>query len=141
MPHNRVLTETGGPFAQINGSQLAALGCSAPPNWQADHRPSGKRPFRAKVRAAFCLSGPLLARTIVYIDVFNLYYRALRGTPHKWLDIEAMSHAARHWCTSSRRAGFPQTPSCYVMTGWRRIRASGRQHPVQRSTPMAASVC
>jgi site-specific recombinase XerD len=31
-----------------------------------------------------------LARTIVYIDGFNLYYRALRGTPHKWLDIAAM---------------------------------------------------
>jgi hypothetical protein len=35
-----------------------------------------------------------LARTIVYIDGFNLYYRALRGTSHKWLDIAAMSRAA-----------------------------------------------
>lgn len=35
-----------------------------------------------------------MARTIVYIDGFNLYYRALRGTPHKWLDIAAMSAAA-----------------------------------------------
>jgi len=35
-----------------------------------------------------------VARTIVYIDGFNLYYRALKGTPHKWLDIEAMSRAA-----------------------------------------------
>jgi hypothetical protein len=35
-----------------------------------------------------------LARTIVYIDCFNLYFRALRGTPHKWLDIAAMSAAA-----------------------------------------------
>jgi hypothetical protein len=41
------------------------------------------------------MSGPCtLARTIVYIDGFNLYYRALRGTPHKWLDIAAMSAAA-----------------------------------------------
>lgn len=32
-------------------------------------------------------------RTIVYIDGFNLYYRALKGTPHKWLDIEALSGA------------------------------------------------
>lgn len=32
-------------------------------------------------------------RTIVYIDGFNLYYRALRGTVHKWLDIAAMSRA------------------------------------------------
>ncbi len=44
-----------------------------------------------------------MARTIVYIDGFNLYYRALKGTPHKWLDIEAMSHAAlpQH-CTIER---------------------------------------
>lgn len=27
--------------------------------------------------------------TIVYIDGFNLYYRAVRGTPYKWLDLEA----------------------------------------------------
>jgi uncharacterized LabA/DUF88 family protein len=34
-----------------------------------------------------------MARTIVYIDGFNLYYRALKGTPHKWLDIAALSAA------------------------------------------------
>lgn len=33
-------------------------------------------------------------RTIVYIDGFNLYYRALKGSPHRWLDIAAMSRAA-----------------------------------------------
>lgn len=26
-------------------------------------------------------------RTVVYIDGFNLYYRALKGTPYKWLDL------------------------------------------------------
>ena len=31
---------------------------------------------------------------LVYIDGLNLYYRALKGTPHKWLDVEAMSRAA-----------------------------------------------
>jgi hypothetical protein len=35
-----------------------------------------------------------VARTIVYIDGFNLYYRALKGPSHKWLDIAAMSQAA-----------------------------------------------
>jgi hypothetical protein len=35
-----------------------------------------------------------VARTIVYIDGFNLYYRALKGTSYKWLDIEAMSRVA-----------------------------------------------
>ncbi|MGO9483627.1 MAG: NYN domain-containing protein [Rhodomicrobium sp.] len=33
-------------------------------------------------------------RTFVYIDGFNLYYRALKGTRHKWLDIVALSRAA-----------------------------------------------
>jgi hypothetical protein len=27
-------------------------------------------------------------RTIVYVDGFNLYYGAVRGTPYKWLDLE-----------------------------------------------------
>jgi hypothetical protein len=26
-------------------------------------------------------------RTFVYVDGFNLYYRCLKGTPYKWLDI------------------------------------------------------
>ena len=44
-----------------------------------------------------------VARTIVYIDGFNLYYRALKGTPHKWLDIEAMSRAVLpHRCDIQR---------------------------------------
>ena len=44
-----------------------------------------------------------MARTIVYIDGFNLYYRALKGTPHKWLDIAAMSRAALpHTCAIAR---------------------------------------
>jgi uncharacterized LabA/DUF88 family protein len=35
-----------------------------------------------------------MLRTIVYIDGFNLYYRALRGTTHKWLNVAALSEAA-----------------------------------------------
>ena len=26
-------------------------------------------------------------KTIVYVDGFNLYYRAIKGTAYKWLDI------------------------------------------------------
>ena len=29
-------------------------------------------------------------RSIVYVDGFNLYYGALRGTPHKWLNLERL---------------------------------------------------
>ena len=28
--------------------------------------------------------------TIVYVDAFNLYYGALKGTPFKWLDLDAL---------------------------------------------------
>jgi uncharacterized LabA/DUF88 family protein len=31
---------------------------------------------------------PKRSRTVVYIDGFNLYYGALKGTPHKWLDLQ-----------------------------------------------------
>ena len=30
-------------------------------------------------------------RTFVYIDVFNLYYRALRNTPYRWLDLSKLA--------------------------------------------------
>lgn len=32
-------------------------------------------------------------RTSFYIDGFNLYYRAVRGTPYRWLDLYAVSQA------------------------------------------------
>jgi uncharacterized LabA/DUF88 family protein len=34
-----------------------------------------------------------MARTIVYIDGFNLYYRALKPLGHKWMNVEALSKA------------------------------------------------
>jgi uncharacterized LabA/DUF88 family protein len=34
-----------------------------------------------------------MARTVVYIDGFNLYYRACKPSGHKWLDIAALSAA------------------------------------------------
>ncbi len=30
-----------------------------------------------------------MKRTYVYVDGFNLYYGALKGTPYKWLDLKA----------------------------------------------------
>ena len=29
-------------------------------------------------------------KTIVYVDGFNLYYGAVKGTPYKWLDLRAL---------------------------------------------------
>lgn len=33
-------------------------------------------------------------RTFVYVDGFNLYYGAVKGTPYKWLDLWAAAQAA-----------------------------------------------
>ena len=33
-------------------------------------------------------------RTIVYVDGFNLYYRALRNSRHKWLNLHALCEAS-----------------------------------------------
>jgi hypothetical protein len=30
-------------------------------------------------------------RTSIYIDGFNLYYRAIKGTPYKWLDLKQLA--------------------------------------------------
>jgi hypothetical protein len=35
-----------------------------------------------------------MSRTIVYVDALNLYYRALRYTAHKWLNLEALARAS-----------------------------------------------
>ena len=43
------------------------------------------RPF------AFTISA---MKTIVYVDGFNLYYRALRNSPHKWLNLHMLCVAA-----------------------------------------------
>ena len=33
-------------------------------------------------------------KTFVYVDGFNLYYRALKKSNHKWLDLDALCEAA-----------------------------------------------
>jgi uncharacterized LabA/DUF88 family protein len=32
-------------------------------------------------------------RTAIYVDGFNLYYGALKGSAYKWLDLRALAHA------------------------------------------------
>lgn len=58
--------------------------------------------------------------TIVYIDGFNLYYGALKDTPYKWLDLEALCrrllpkddiiHIRYFTAQVSARPGDPQQP-------------------------------
>jgi hypothetical protein len=60
-------------------------------------------------------------RVYVYVDGFNLYYRALRKTPHKWLNLLALSQqlldpddsveAIRYFTARvSSRSGDPDAP-------------------------------
>lgn len=37
-----------------------------------------------------CLLWRVQIRTFIYVDGFNLYYRALRGTSYKWLDLREL---------------------------------------------------
>jgi len=41
-------------------------------------------------------------RANVYVDGFNLYYRRLKGTPYKWLDLSALSRSLLPRCTVNR---------------------------------------
>ena len=52
---------------------------------------SAQGPLGVQASAAFALSRAHIMRTFVYVDGFNLYYRALRGTPYKWLDLRALA--------------------------------------------------
>jgi hypothetical protein len=36
--------------------------------------------------------GNKMISSIVYVDGFNLYYGAVKGTPYKWLDISKLCH-------------------------------------------------
>jgi hypothetical protein len=40
------------------------------------------------LRRPLLFLGACQVRTSIYIDGFNLYYRALKGTPYKWLDVK-----------------------------------------------------
>lgn len=45
----------------------------------------------AKRSAQQCFGLFFFVRTFVYVDGFNLYNRALKGTPHKWLDLRCLA--------------------------------------------------
>jgi hypothetical protein len=69
-----------------------------------------------------------MIRTRVYVDAFNLYYGCLRGTPFKWLDLDALCRNLLqptnaidhiHYCTALVSArindpGQPQRQQLYL---------------------------
>lgn len=50
--------------------------------------PSGFDPGRGGPSGPSVFLASPLMRTIAYIDGFNLYYRAVKGTPYKWLNLK-----------------------------------------------------
>ena len=72
--------------------------------------------------AAGGLSLFLSMHTNVYIDAFNLYYRALRGTPHRWLDLRALAlgllgsavHAPPHSLLHGANQGSPERSAKHI---------------------------
>ena len=62
-------------------------------------------------------------RTRVYVDGFNLYYRALKGSPFKWLDpVLLAARLLPPWCTIDRLGYFTARVSGKLAPG-----APGRQ--------------
>ena len=57
--------------------------------------PSGFDPGRRGPSGPLVFSAVALMRTSIYIDGFNLYYRAVRGTPFKWLDLKQVCERSR----------------------------------------------
>lgn len=49
--------------------------------------------------------------TNVYVDGFNLYYGAVRGTPHKWLDLATLVEKLLPGRTINRIRYFTATPT------------------------------
>jgi hypothetical protein len=55
------------------------------------HSPGASAKGARPPQGGFCISrGPPPVRTVVYVDGFNLYYGALKGTPYRWLDLERL---------------------------------------------------
>ncbi|MEO5375487.1 MAG: NYN domain-containing protein [Alphaproteobacteria bacterium] len=52
--------------------------------------PWAQGPFEAKAATALAFWGGGDVRTYVYVDGFNLYYRALKGGPYKWLNLRTL---------------------------------------------------
>ena len=71
-------------FAIVSLTKIMYDICTPPGSSEAGREAAPRRPL-------------LLSRasmdTIVYIDGFNLYYRALKGTPYKWLNLLRMCEA------------------------------------------------
>lgn len=69
--------------------------------------------------------------TNVYIDGFNLYYGALKGTPHRWLDLEAV-------CTKLLPPQHHQLKRIRYFTAKVSARPTDLQAPIRQETYLRA---
>ena len=98
-------------------------------------------------------SGPLL--TNVYIDGFNLYYRALKDTPFRWPDLwklaeilfpqDAINRVCYFTALLDTRPTTPCNPggNWFTCERWRRCRVwkFTTAVPVRRQAPSAGRTC
>jgi hypothetical protein len=64
-------------------------------NYKVSSYPNGfGRWAKGHVSGPYFFIGGVMKRTIVYVDGFNLYYRALKNTKYKWLDIADLCQKA-----------------------------------------------
>ena len=71
-------------------------------------------------------------RTSVYIDAFNLYYGAVKDTPYKWLDLQAL---CRVMIPLHKTVGVlnPQKIPCKALQGAARFYKHIREAALQAS--------
>ena len=70
-------------------------------------------------------------RTNFYIDAFNLYYGCVRGTPHKWLNLE-------EFCRRSFPSSINQLNRIRYFTALVKARPNDPQQPVRQQTLLRA---
>src|SRR5205085_9379298 len=82
---------------------------------------------RGSERGLCYFRGPV--KVNVYIDGFNLYYRALKGGPHKWLDLAAFAQ---------KLLPSHQINRIRYFTALVKPRASDPQEPIRQQTYIRA---
>ncbi|MDN5856282.1 MAG: NYN domain-containing protein, partial [Actinomycetia bacterium] len=106
---------------------------------EADPAPQAR--LRGTSRSVGRTGQPDPMRTNVYVDGFNLYYGCLKGTAHRWLDLEALCRKLlppqRHTVQVLHRAGQrtsrPAARSCSP-----RDLPAGTEHSADRLDPPRA---
>jgi hypothetical protein len=66
---------------------------------------------RGRREAAFAFQGDKV-RTNVYVDAFNLYYGSLKGTPYRWLNLEALLRRLLIAGNQLQKIKYCTAPSC-----------------------------